>query len=66
MNLARFLGSVRGVAKVAVATSTASVNVDFDEDITSLQELFARLQWAGVRVNVPAHGEEGMCCGSCG
>ncbi|KIF79814.1 hypothetical protein [Noviherbaspirillum autotrophicum] len=63
-NAARALAAVNGVLKVSA--ESAAVNVEFDEDVTSLQELRATLQRAGISVKKPAHGEEGMCCGSCG
>lgn len=62
-NAARALAAVKGVLKVSA--EAAAVNVEFDDDVTSLQELRATLQRAGVSVKKPAHGE-GMCCGSCG
>jgi copper chaperone CopZ len=66
MHIARVLSAVNGVKKVSVATVNRSVDIDFDGDATSLQELRAALQQAGVGVKKSAHGEEGMCCGSCG
>ena len=66
VNVARFLRDIKGVSKVAITTANASVSVDFDDGITSAQELRAKLQRAGIRVNSPAHAEAGMCCGSCG
>lgn len=65
MNLARALNAVSGVSKVAIATASASVTVDYDDEATSPQELRAALQQAGFGVK-RAHGEAGMCCGSCG
>lgn len=66
MSVARVLNAVNGVSKVAIVTASASVNIDFDEDVTSSQELRAALQQAGIGMKRPAHGEAGMCCGSCG
>lgn len=66
VNVARFLRDIRGVSKVAITTATASVNVDFDDGITSAQELRAKLQRAGIRLETLEHAEAGMCCGSCG
>ena len=65
MNIARVLNAVNGVSKVNIATAGASVNVDFNDDVTSPQELRAALQQAGFALK-RAHGEAGMCCGSCG
>lgn len=66
MNVARVLNAVKGVSKVAIVTASASVNIDFDDDVTSTQELRTALQQAGIGMKKPAHGEAGMCCGSCG
>lgn len=65
MNVARVLNAVKGVSKVAIVTASASVNIDFDDDVTSTQELRTALQQAGFGMK-RAHGEAGMCCGSCG
>jgi len=65
-NIVRTLQSVKGVHKVTVTTAASLVAVDFDGDVTSIQELRAALQNTGLRIKKPAHGEEGMCCGSCG
>jgi len=66
MSVARALNAVNGVSKVAIVTASASVNIDFDEDVTSTQELRTALQQAGFGMKRAAHGEAGMCCGSCG
>jgi Cu+-exporting ATPase len=66
MEVARVLNGVNGVSKIAISTSENSVSVDFNDDLTSVQELRAALQKAGLGKAKPAHGEEGMCCGSCG
>lgn len=66
MSIARILNAVDGVQKVAIATATASVDINFDEDVTSVQELHAALQKAGVGMSTRGHKEAGMCCGSCG
>lgn len=65
MNVAQVLKSIKGVSKVSIATASASIAVDFDDDVTSSQELRAALQQAGFGLK-KAHGEAGMCCGSCG
>ncbi|HJV52464.1 MAG TPA: cation transporter [Noviherbaspirillum sp.] len=66
MNVARVLDAVQGVSKITISTANASVTVDFDEAVTSSQALRAALQQAGIGIKKPAHGEAGMCCGSCG
>lgn len=67
MNIARVLQSVRGVSRVAISTEAARVTVDFDDDLTSPQELRTLVQRAGLAEKVKAsHAERGMCCGSCG
>jgi copper chaperone CopZ len=62
----RVLNRVKGVRKVAIATASGSANIDFDEEVTSTQELLTMLQREGFSVKEPVHGEDGMCCGSCG
>ena len=66
MEIARVLNAVNGVSKIAISTSDSSVSIDFNDDVTSVQELRTTLQKAGFGKAKPAHGEEGMCCGSCG
>ena len=61
----RVLNGIPGVRKAAVA-SEAAIAVDYDEELTSLQEVRTVLRKAGFSIRVPQHGEEGMCCGSCG
>jgi len=63
---ARVLNAIKGVHKAAITTKTASIEISFDEDVTSLQEVRFALQNAGIGVKRAAHGAEGMCCGSCG
>ncbi len=64
LNLARVLNAVEGVSQIATASN--SVDIHFNEDVTSTQVLRTVLQRAGFDVKKPAHGEEGSCCGSCG
>lgn len=66
MHVARALNAAQGVNKVAIATASASVTIEFDDKVTSPQELRMVLQQAGIGVKKPAHGAAGMCCGSCG
>lgn len=66
MELARALKTVNGVRKIAISTEAASVDIDFDGDVTSTQELRVVLQRAGFGLKKAAHGEQGSCCGSCG
>ena len=65
MNVARVLDAINGVSRVAIITSTGSVNVDFDDGLTSTRELRAALDQAGFRLK-SAHGSAGVCCGGCG
>lgn len=65
MVIARVLNAVKGVNKVAIVTADPSVSIDFDDEVTSVQELRAALQQAGFSLK-RSHGEAGMCCGSCG
>jgi CCGSCS motif protein len=62
--VAAALQSVNGVSKYTI--SVDSIAVDFDENVTSTQELRTALQRTGIALKKPAHGEAGMCCGSCG
>lgn len=64
----RKLQNVNGVNNVAVVLENSEVNVQFDEEITSSQELQNVLTQAGYALSTkkPAHGENGSCCGSCG
>jgi len=66
MEAAKVLNAIKGVSKVAITTSTGTINVSFDDEITSLQEVRAALEKAGFGPKRRSHGEEGMCCGSCG
>lgn len=66
MTAARALNAVSGVSKVGISTASASINVDFDDEVTSVQELRRALQQVGFALKRPAHAEAGMCCGSCG
>ena len=66
MDAARVLNSINGVSKVAITTASGTVNVGFDDDVTSIQEVRTALLKAGFAVKRSGHGEEGMCCGSCG
>lgn len=65
MDVARVLDAVQGVTKVAIITSTGSIKVDFDEDMTSLRNLRIALDQGGFRLK-SMHGEAGVCCGGCG
>lgn len=64
--IARVLTTVDGVSKIAIASSSNKLSIDYDEDRTSSQEIRAVLQKAGFDAKRLAHGEDGMCCGSCG
>jgi len=66
LQAAQLLNSLTGVSKVDIATAAGTVNVIFDGNMTSSQEVRAVLQKAGFRIKPLAHGEAGMCCGSCG
>ena len=64
MNAARALDAVNGVSKVAIATSSGSISIDFDSSVTSVKELRAALELAGFALK-RVHGEAGVCCGGC-
>lgn len=64
--IAQILNALNGVSKVAITTTTSAVDISFDENITSMQELRTALKKSGFGTKSIVHGEEGMCCGSCG
>ncbi len=64
--IARVLNTLGGVNKVAITTAAGAIDVAYDENVTSIQEIRAVLQKAGLAPKRIEHGEEGMCCGSCG
>ncbi len=64
--IARVLSTLGGVNKVAITTATGAVDIAYDDNVTSIQEIRAVLEKAGLTAKRPAHGEEGMCCGGCG
>lgn len=66
VNVVRVLNDINGVKKVNFITASASIDISFDDTLTSSQELRAALQREGFGLKKRAHGEEGMCCGSCG
>ncbi len=63
---AQVLNSVKGVRKLNFLTANASLIIDFDDDLTSLQELRTVLTKAGIKPGGQAHGSPGNCCGGCG
>lgn len=65
INASQALKAISGVSKVSISTADASIAVDFDDDVTSTQELRRGLQQAGFALKRAAHAD-GMCCGSCG
>ncbi|MGV8899804.1 MAG: heavy-metal-associated domain-containing protein [Burkholderiaceae bacterium] len=64
----RKLQNVKGVNGVVVVLENSEVNVQFDEEITSSQELQNVLTQSGYILSTKksVHGENGSCCGSCG
>lgn len=64
----RKLQNVKGVKGVVVVLDNSEVNIQFDEEVTSTQELQNVLTQAGYALSTKksAHGENGSCCGSCG
>lgn len=64
--IANRLATIKGVNKVKISTSSGSLAVDFDEDVTSIQELRHFLQRVGVAVKRSGHSSHGGCCGGCG
>ena len=62
------LMAIKGVGDVTVSLAGRNATVQFDEQITSMQELQASLVRAGYGIESVTHGEEkaGGCCGGCG
>lgn len=58
------LAGLKGVSKVSVIFASEQVNVNFDGEAVSKDNLKDAIAAAGFRV-VPAHGEDGNCCGGC-
>lgn len=65
MNVARVLDAVNGVSRVAIATSSGSITVDFNDGLTSARALRNAVEQAGFSLK-RVHGEAGVCCGGCG
>ncbi|NEX61061.1 heavy-metal-associated domain-containing protein [Noviherbaspirillum galbum] len=63
--LANALSTVPGIGKVAISTAANNVQVEFDADVTSAQELRAVISRAGFGTTHHA-AREGSCCGGCG
>ena len=65
--LAHTLHLVDGVKSVICSAGNSQVHVDFNEDVTSPQEIETVLERAGyhLRTTPNAHAN-GSCCGSCG
>ena len=64
--IAHVLNTLSGVSKIAITTSTGAIEIAYDENVTSMQEVRTVLEKAGLATKRREHGEEGMCCGSCG
>lgn len=64
----RALRGVRGVSDITLALEKSEVKVQFDDEITSSQELQNVLAQAGYALSAEkaVHGENGSCCGGCG
>lgn len=63
--LASALQAIPGLEKVSISTTANNVKVEFDEDLTSTQELRMAIACAGLK-SVPKSHAGGSCCGSCG
>lgn len=62
---AAVLQNIPGLAKIAISTTAGSIDVSYDDEQTSVQEMRALLQRAGFTLKPGGHGQGG-CCGSCG
>lgn len=58
------LKQIGGVNDVNVSLFNSNATVDFDQDLTSPQEMQAALQQAGYRADFVK--KSGGCCGACG
>lgn len=67
-SVTRVLRGVRGVGEIEIALESSEVKVQFDDQITSSQELQNVLVQAGYAISTEksVHGENGSCCGGCG
>lgn len=67
-SVTRVLKGIRGVGEVALGRENSEVKIQFNDDITSSQELQNVLAKAGFAISTEksVHGENGSCCGSCG
>jgi copper chaperone CopZ len=67
-NITRALEAVDGVSDIQVSLAANRAKVQFDERLTSPQQLHEALQQAGYRVETtpPAAEKHGGCCGGCG
>ena len=67
-SVTRVLRGVRGVGEIEIALESSEVKVQFDDQITSSQELQNVLAQAGYAISTEksVHGENGSCCGGCG
>ncbi len=57
---------VNGVTSVAISLAEHTATVQFDEQLSSIQELQASLVNAGFSVDPHADKKAGGCCGGCG
>lgn len=65
MSVGRILQTIEGVSKVAIVTTSSSIQIDFNEEFTSASELRTALERAGFGLK-RGHGGGNVCCGSCG
>lgn len=59
---------IDGVSEVTISNAGRNATVQFDEEITSVQELQVSLIRAGygIEADKPAAEKAGGCCGGCG
>lgn len=62
---AAVLQRIAGLTKVSISTAAGSIDVSYDGEQTSVQEMRALLQRAGFTLKPGGHAQGG-CCGSCG
>lgn len=59
------LRALTGVKRASVSFASKHASVNFDPTQVNTAQLKDAVRDAGFEV-IPAHGEEGNCCGSCG
>lgn len=62
--IAQALSAVPGVERANVNLGGQRASVNFDANLTNVEQLKQAVRDVGFGIK-PAHGEDGVCCGSC-